>query len=290
MLVRSFLAVAMVAVGHLAYAGKSEVEADIAKGDAAAQRRDMPEAIKWFSRAIEKDPLNVDALTSRAVMCAHSGHVDLALQDATRALQLNPKSTDAYFARAMAFRHRGEIDKAIADLSEAIRLNPRRWNLFSMRGEDYARQHRLKEALADYDRAIELDPNKAINFVSRAEVRISLGKYAAALKDFERAQKLEPELPATYDAFSRLLATCPDRELRDGKRALEYAKIAMELNPNREEQWETYATASAAVGDFEQAIEWQQRFAYFKGLSEAQRSEAERRLALYKKGQFSFDK
>lgn len=282
MLKATLLCIALLAIGGFAVAVETEVSADIVAGDAAAQRRDMPEAIKCFSRALEKEPLNVDALTSRAVMYAHSGQVDLALSDASRALQLRPESTEAYFARAMAFRHRGEAGKAIADLSAAIRIDPKRWNLFSMRGEDYAHEGQFEEARADYDTAIELAPDRAINFVGRAEVHVSLGEFAAAYKDFERTQKLQPDLPATYDAFSRLLASCPDRELRDSKRALEYAKIAMELNPNREEQWETYVAALAAVGEFDAAIEWQQRFIDFKGLTEQQRLRALRRMALYK--------
>ena len=272
-------------VATSAYAVDPDVDACLAAGDAAAKERDMPKAIKWFSRALEKDPLCVDALNSRAVMYAHSGEVALALNDATRALQLDPKSVHAYFARAMAYRHRGDLDKAIEDLSAGIRLDPERWNLVSMRGEDYVRQGKFEEALADYNRAIELDPTRAINYVSRGDLHAMRGDYQAAYKDFEQAQRTDPDLPATYDAFSRLLATCPEAKLRDGKRALKYAQVAMKLNPNREEQWETLAAAYAAVGDFEKAIEWQQRYLDFKGVPEGARPYVQARLALYKLGQ-----
>lgn len=76
-----------------------------------------------------------------------------------------------------------------------------------------------------------------------------------------------------------LLATGPDH-LRDGKRAVEHANRACESS-----EWEhsprisTLAAAHAAAGDFDKAVEFQQKALSFAAL--AKDKDARERLELY---------
>src|SRR5205823_2810407 len=103
-----------------------------------------------------------------------------------------------------------------------------------------------------------------------------------AASDYLRAQELDPKYSAPYISYAWLLATCADAQIRDAAKALQYAKIGLDLNPKREDGWIVYAAALAAAGRFDEAVEWQQRYASSKVLSETARIQAQSVLALYK--------
>ncbi len=85
--------------------------------------------------------------------------------------------------------------------------------------------------------------------------------------------------------FAWFLATCPDETIRDGRRALEYAQLAVGIYESAG-RVDTLAAAYAAVGDFEQARFHQQQaieLAEQEGWDSGEH--LHRRLELYQQGQ-----
>ena len=65
---------------------------------------------------------------------------------------------------------------------------------------------------------------------------------------------MNPKHAACYNSQAWLWATCPDDSFRDGKKAVEFAKKAVELTEGKEPAiLDTHAAALAEAGDFEQA-------------------------------------
>ena len=97
--------------------------------------------------------------------------------------------------------------------------------------------------------------------------------------------RLSPEDPTIYYALAWVLATCPKKEVRDGKRAIKLAKRACELSNWKEaNSLHTLAVAHAELGQFKEAVKWQKK-AIDLGIKDAAKlAEARERLKLYEQG------
>ena len=86
------------------------------------------------------------------------------------------------------------------------------------------------------------------------------GDEQAAKQDFARAEAMDPGSAESYHARAWPLATAPDPQMRDGKKAVESATRACEMtNWNDPDMLGTLAAAYAETDDFADAIKWQQK-------------------------------
>lgn len=96
------------------------------------------------------------------------------------------------------------------------------------------------------------DYSAQLNF---ADVFSHLGHYNDAVYHFERALQLKPDSIEVLNNFAWLLATCPDKQVRDGNRAIGCAKRACELSEYKKTVCiGTLAAAYAEAGQFDDAI------------------------------------
>ncbi|MEM6794090.1 MAG: tetratricopeptide repeat protein [Acidobacteriota bacterium] len=116
------------------------------------------------------------------------------------------------------------------------------------------------EAQEQFTRAVELDPSNATAWLSEARLLILSGELARADRRLRQALALHPKHPGLASTLARLLATAPDASLRDGRLAVELARLAYGVELSIE-HGETLAMALAEFGNFEQAIGVQRRIA-----------------------------
>jgi tetratricopeptide (TPR) repeat protein len=92
-------------------------------------------------------------------------------------------------------------------------------------------------------------------------MRKPLGEYEKAIGCYERADTLKPDLVPSHAMLAFLYATCPETELRDGKKAKDLAQKACELTHyNAHGCLNSLAAAAyAECGDFEKAVEYQKK-------------------------------
>src|SRR5262249_14654123 len=160
----------------------------------------------------------------------------------------------ACFSRARAFHAKGEYVKAIADYTEAIRLDPTEPNTFYSRGVTYQAMGDSDHAIADYTQAIRRDPQLMYAYNNRANLFKEKGAYDQAIADYREATRLDPKDPISLMNLAWLLATCQKVDVRDGRKAMEYARKACELT-DWKDPWclDTLAAAHAEVGEFKEA-------------------------------------
>lgn len=211
---------------------------------------------------------------------------DKAIAEFSEAIRILPDNATAYLVRGGAYHSKKVYDKAIADFNEAIRLDPKNGHAYGSRGIAWNRKKEHDKAIADYGEAIRLSSesgSKAFHVTNRAMAWSDKKEYAKALADYTEARKLDPKYAMALNGFAWLLATCPDKKVRDGKRAVELAKEGLKLNDKDAAMMDTLAAAYAEAGKFDEAVRWQERA--LKDPQVKADADARHRLELYRKKQ-----
>lgn len=192
----------------------------------AQEDTSISEKIERLTRAIAENPKNTMAYVERGALYGVAGKDDLQLADLNKAFEIGNFPSPAHRAvthqvRVGAWLAKKEYDKALADCNEALRLQPDLKGIQKQRGRLYYRR----------------------------------GEYEKAKSDFEKAITDEPQDSLARIEYARLLACCPEADLRDGRKAVEQAKRACELT-----DWKdpvalvTLGCAYAESGEFEKAL------------------------------------
>jgi Tfp pilus assembly protein PilF len=149
------------------------------------------------------------------------------------------------------------IDEAIDQLEELLKLAPGHPELLSRLGTFYAVDGKPRKAIDAFSQILEQDSDNFRALLSRADAYLNIGEHEEAVADFERAITIEKDDEHLLNNFAWVLATSPDDDLRDGKRAVELAtKAAEQTNYETPHILSTLAAAYAETGDFENAKKW----------------------------------
>ena len=237
----------------------------VRRGILWSSKNEPDKAIADFSAAIRLNPNETDAYFFRGHSWEDKHDREQAIADYSQAIKLEPQKAHFRLFRGQAWSRRGMHAEAMADFDELIRMTPSDARAYFARGNE-----RLKDAIADrnapvpdkaiadFSRAIELDPKYAAAYSVRADAWRLKHDYARLAQDLQSVVSLDAGDLRAHEALARLLATCKDARIRDGKRALELATRACELSTwTRPDSLDALAAAYAETGDFPNAIKWE---------------------------------
>jgi serine/threonine-protein kinase len=224
-------------------------------GLALRDTKDLPGAVVAFKRAAELE-------SGMASPLWNLGDLFLLQGDEAVAVDAYRKATDRYCTYAAFWK--------LGGCSPDLKLHLRN----------------LKEqpkVIAALRRAIALDSGDFLVRYLLGQILQQQGRYAEAEQAYLGAIHAQPAWVPACDSLARLLATCPDEKIRDGKRAIKYARTACERT-----RWEdlccadSLAAAYAEAGQFDEAVRYQTRALEDPILRGTFRTAAGRRLELYR--------
>lgn len=227
------------------------------RGELFMKQGDAEKALAELSKAIELAPESPQTLLVRAAVYYELKQPDKALADVEAAIRLQPQLVVGHLMRAEILAANDRLDDAIVALEELNKLAPDQAQLLNPLGTYYLLDGRPNKAIEIFSRVVELTPDDARALRFRGDAYLNLGQHREAIADFNRALEIDEDNDGVLNNLAWVLATSPDDEVRDGKRAVELATEANEIAGGKTPHiLSTLAAAYAETGDFEKAKDW----------------------------------
>jgi superkiller protein 3 len=161
----------------------------------------------------------------------------------------------AYNDLGYAYLQEGETSNAVANFEKAIAIQPRFPQAYYNLGCAFLNNKQPGEAVDCFQRALAMDPSAATIHYKLANALMQLGRYAEAIAEYSATLQLRPGMDEAANNLAWLLATCSDRSLRNGARALTLARQASERSHNQNPIIVgTLAAAYAEAGKLPEAV------------------------------------
>ncbi len=90
----------------------------------ALKKGNTKEALKLYTKALEKSPNDINILSDRGVAYLHLNDKDKCFKDLNLAIDLQPEYGFRYACRAYAKRHFNDLNGAVEDYEMAVKLDP----------------------------------------------------------------------------------------------------------------------------------------------------------------------
>lgn len=160
--------------------------------------------------------------------------------------------------QGIAFLKAQRFDEAINVFSRVIKADPGNAKAAYYRGMARYYKGDLDPAISDYSIALKKDPGLLDAYTSRGVAFFRKGDYQRAQKDLDFILKKNPDNANAINQKAWMLAVCPDPRYRDGKKALELSRKAINIKttPN---YLDTLAAVYAENGQYQEAAKVQRK-------------------------------
>lgn len=205
----------------------------------------------------------------------------------THVIRENPEAWMAHYNLALHYQNTGRTDQAIDHYRRMLHLRPRHAATHTNLAVALIRTGLATEALEHFRQAAVLEPDHAATQGNLAMALDDQGKHREARKHYAHALALEPQWTKMQRRFAWMLATTPDDDLVDGKRAVQLAMTACRNTKKTLPRClDTLAAAHAAAGQTRQAVKWSSQAIAMARQSGNSRAATlyEARLAVYRRG------
>jgi len=262
-------------------------------GTALLQKGQVDKAIAHFQQAMQIEPNYSDPYMNLGNALVQKGDVDGAIVNYQKSLQIKSDQPEAYYNFGNALLKKGDVDKAIILYQTALHYRPDYAEARNNLGNAYFMQGRMDEAIAEYQLAVAISPDNEFAFNGLGNAYLKKGLLDEAIANFQKAGQIKPEYveiqnnlgtallqrgrvaeamvhyqkalqikpdPEIQNTLAWILATAPQRSLRNGNQAVELALQANDLTGGANPvPLHTLAAAYAEAGRFGDAVQTAQK-------------------------------
>lgn len=210
------------------------------------------EAAEGFAKAAEAKPDSARARINLGASLLKIDKPDQAIEQFRLALRDDPTNVNALFNLGALLRGKGEHAEAARQFQQVLRVNPIDMEAIRELAKTLVALNRPEEAIGQLYKAVALQPENDLALTDLTGILQQRERYKEALVLLHRANRRDPTGGLPAHALARLLATCPDESLRDGRRALELARSVYQVRESPTFA-ETMALALAELGRCDEA-------------------------------------
>jgi eukaryotic-like serine/threonine-protein kinase len=212
---------------------------------------EYPAAIETFTRALQIEPENPDALRELGNAYDSAGRIADAEATFQRAARSWPNSWAAVRDLGIFFNTHGRLTDALTAFQRVIALTPDSYASFGNVGGIYIRMGRYEEAAAALEKSLSLRPTSQA-YMNLGTVHYFSGRFAEATEAYRRATQLTPADERAWGALADALRLVPgnaDESIGAYREAIALAERQTAVNPNNAELRSRLAMYHAYAGD-----------------------------------------
>jgi tetratricopeptide (TPR) repeat protein len=224
------------------------------RGRVAAQAGRYADAARELRKALAARPESVEARVDLGSVLALGGDRAGAAEQLRAALRLDPSNVTAHFDLGSLLAGSAP-EEARTHLEAVVAARPDDAEAHGLLARVLRDGGHLPQALEQYGKAVALAPGDEAARLGEAETLVRFGRYAEARRRLEDDLTQMPTSGLLSHALARLLAACPDRSVRDGRRALALAQAVWQAQPSAAHA-RTVALALAELGRCDEAASW----------------------------------
>src|SRR5260221_718786 len=173
-----------IALSSLVYGSEATADQHTARAVQLVKEGKDKEALEEFTKAIETDP---KLYLSRAQIYAAGAKWQEAIADYSKVLEIEAKNVEALTGRANAYIHANDHAKALDDLTALLAIKPNDLDALLRRGDLFREDGQIDKAIADYCAVIQAKPDEAAAYAGKGYAEMKKNDKEAALADFNKA-------------------------------------------------------------------------------------------------------
>ncbi len=147
--------------GFIAKGNESAAEL-VKEGDSFSLQGRYEHAITYYDKALEIDPLSVNATNNKGVALYALGKFNDSISYFDKALEIDPTNVKAMYNKGNALYTIGKSDEAIAYYDKALDIDPNNVHALMDKANLLANLHKYVEAIQYYDKILQIDPNNTL--------------------------------------------------------------------------------------------------------------------------------
>ena len=218
------------------------------------QTGQLKKAEEAYTRILEADPNQPDALHLSGVIAHQFGKPESAISFIKRALLLDSSQPFFHNNLGNAFSAIGDQSEAIVCFRKAIQLNPKYAEAHSNLGDMLQIQKDIDGAVDEYKKALELKPDLTEAAINLGHVLRIQGKFEEAIYWYQFTLKKNPGNP---DAHYYIGAVYFDR--KDYNSAIFFLKKALSIDSNHVDAHFKLGMTKKEMGHWDEAIYYYQK-------------------------------
>lgn len=180
--------------------------------------------------------------------------MDQAIELFQKASDLKPQSPGLHLALGTALLRLGHLNESIVQFRKALEINPGNAEAENNLGSALFQAGRVSEAIECFEKSLEIQKTSLAYYDLACALRQN-GRAADAMACYRNSIELQPQfVPARAD-LAWMLATSPDKALRNGNEAVALAEQASQLSGSQNALvLRVLAAAYAETGRFPEAV------------------------------------